>query len=133
MADLRVIARAVIWEDTGVDLMSRVTDAAAALLLQATTTSIEMRVFDQFSTTPTTAIATDLAVVVADTIFDTLQTSDDRWTFDTTGYNFKYRLAASALPESGRLYRVEFAITPTVGDVIKEPVFEVETKSLLTS
>jgi hypothetical protein len=57
---------------------------------------------------------------VATLIFDSLQ-NDDTWDVDDTGYNFKHVLDVAdhpAFPEAGRLYRVEFRLTPASGQVI---------------
>ena len=61
-----------------------------------------------------------VSLTVANVIFDTLQT-DERWTRDDTGYNFRHALDVSthaAFAEAGRDYLVEYRLTPVFGQVI---------------
>jgi hypothetical protein len=63
---------------------------------------------------------TDVPVAVAGLIYDALQT-DALWDVDQTGYNFKHVLdvsAAAAFAVAGRIYRIEFRLTPVAGQVI---------------
>lgn len=55
----------------------------------------------------------------ADVMFDTLQT-DERWTQDSTGYNFLCTIPASAFPGDDP-YFILFTITTTAGAVIQLP------------
>jgi hypothetical protein len=62
----------------------------------------------------------DVALPVAQLIFDTLQT-DSLWTVDAVGYNFRHVLDVSAHPAfavADRRYLVEHRLTPAVGQVI---------------
>ncbi len=54
------------------------------------------------------------AVVIADTVFDVLQT-DANWSYDATGYNFKHSLAGTCFPEAGHIYEVQYTFTPVGG------------------
>ena len=60
------------------------------------------------------------ASVVNDVMFDSLQTSDDRWTVDSTGFNFAWAAPATIVPDGGKTYHVQLTITPASGGVIKE-------------
>jgi hypothetical protein len=63
---------------------------------------------------------TGVELVVADVIFDTLQT-DALWTLDDAGYNFRHVIdisSAVAFAIAGRNYLVEYTLTPTSGQVI---------------
>jgi hypothetical protein len=63
---------------------------------------------------------TAVSLVVADVIFDTLQT-DALWTVDDVGYNFRHVLDVSANPAfatAGRRFLVEFKLIPNTGQVI---------------
>lgn len=54
-------------------------------------------------------------------IFDTLQQGDPRWQADSQGYNFLYQIDAgtsSPFPVAGRLYRVQFTLTPAAAQDI---------------
>ena len=58
-----------------------------------------------------------LAVVVNDSIFDTLQpnSSDGRWEIDTDGHNFRFVVPASVFTIV-TTYRVVFTFTPASGE-----------------
>jgi hypothetical protein len=101
------IIRGTAWEDCDVACLARIT-LNGANLTQAGVSSIARKVFDLSSSTPTTAIDSS-AVTVNTSVFDTLQT-DDRWTIDTTGYNFRDVVAGSILT-SGNRYRIEYVFT----------------------
>jgi hypothetical protein len=60
------------------------------------------------------------ALVPADVLFDTLVT-DDCWTRDELGYNFRHALDVStdhAFATAGRGYLVEYRLSPHAGQVI---------------
>lgn len=110
--------QATVWEDSGATCMARVVGQDAANVTQASLTSIGYKVFDLDGAAPGTATATG-APVVADTIYDTLQTADDRWTVDSTGFNFLDIVAGAAanLPTGDHRYRIEYIFTPASGQV----------------
>ena len=59
-------------------------------------------------------------LTIASVIFDTLQT-DDLWSVDSTGYNFKHVLDVSsnqAFATAGRRFLVEYTLTPASGQKI---------------
>lgn len=118
------------WEDGGCSLMARVVGPTSAAITQAAVSSITCAVFDLDGDSPSSAVATP-SIVVASTVFDTLQT-DGRWSVDSTGYNFRYDAAASIFATGGHRYRFEFRFTPASGQVYWV-VFEVTAESLLTS
>ena len=119
--------RASIWEDSGVFLAARILGNDGAYLTQATTSSITYLVHDITAG----ADITSGSLTVSSVIFDALQT-DDRWTEDTTGYNFGYAAAASSFATPDHTYRVEFKFTPTSGQVFWV-VFELIANALYTS
>ena len=60
-------------------------------------------------------------LTIASVIFDTLQT-DDLWSVDSTGYNFKHVIDVSsnqAFATAGRRFLIEYTLTPASGQVIK--------------
>lgn len=63
---------------------------------------------------------TNVSLSPAEVLFDTLQ-SDNRWTIDSTGYNFAHTIDISshdAFAWAGRDYLVEYRLTPVLGQVI---------------
>ena len=103
---------ATIFEDSGVTLMARVNIEDATAAQQADITSISVVVTDLSD--ESVALAST-SLTVANVVFDTLQT-DARWGADTTGYNFRYTVAASVLTDPVE-YIVEFKWTPATGEV----------------
>lgn len=116
------------FEDSGITLMARVVGHDASNITQAGISAIEYSVIDK---SDNSLIVNGAALAKTTVIFDSLQT-DARWTIDSTGYNFRHALPASALPDGNATYRVEYKITPTSGDVF-HMAFDVETLSLLAS
>lgn len=112
MAASATVNQIVVYEDAGATCMARVYGNAATAITQATISSITCAVYDL---TTGSSVVTP-SVVVATSVFDTLQT-DARWTADATGYNFRYDLPATAFPTGDRRYRIEFVFTPTSGAV----------------
>lgn len=98
------------FEDNSVFVMARILGHAGVNITQASLTSIACKVYDG-----TTEVAAP-AVVVADSVFDALQTSDPRWTKDATGYNFAFTVPASAFPSGDKVYLVKFTFDPVTGD-----------------
>ncbi len=120
------IPQVTIFEDSGVTLMARIQGEDAANVQQADITSIKRNVYDG-----ETEVGTVATLTVADVIFDTLQT-DARWTFDSTGYNFKDPIADTIFPSGDKVYRVEYLFTPATGAKFHY-VREVHTKNLVRS
>lgn len=118
----------VVYKNGSVTMMRRVTGNDAANIVQADISSGVYTAYLLADNAPDTQTAvtnhTAIAIVVADTIFDTLQTTalDAAWTEDTTGYNFRHILDVSAnqaFTIAGRTYRVIFTLTPASGQVIE--------------
>ena len=119
-----------VYEDSGFYLMARFKSPAGTNGVQADISSISLSVFEESSTT---VVLGPTALVVASTVFNTLQTTglDPRWTKDSTGYNFGYATLASQVPGPGR-YRFEFKFTPVTGAVFPI-VFVVPVLEMYTS
>lgn len=96
-----------MWEDAGVTLMARVIGADATAVQIADISSIARNIYNHATGV---ALGTVAAPVVADTIFDTLQT-DARWTADTTGYNFADVIDDDKFVTPG-IYEVEYKLVP---------------------
>ena len=115
------INRARGLEGSPLTLMDRIYGHAGTAITQASLTAISYRTFeyasedDAESDTSGTEVSTSASLVVADTVFDTLQT-DARWTRDSTGYNFRFTLPVARLPNGGKFIRVEVLFDPTSGD-----------------
>ena len=103
-----------IWENGGATFLARV-QSAGLNIVQVDVTSIERKIFDKHGDTPTTAIDTQ-NLVVANTIFDTLQT-DGYWSADNTGYNFRDVILPGKFADGNHDYRVEYKILGAAGRV----------------
>lgn len=123
MPDASDIAAAV-FKDGSATLLARVVGADGSAITQSDLSSAKYTVYllDPNDPDSWTAVTghTDKSLVVADTIYDTLQT-DALWDVDSTGYNLKHILDVSsnqAFDTAGKMYRVVFELTPTSGQVI---------------
>lgn len=110
-----------LFEDAGSTVMDRVRGNNAALITQATITSIALKVLestseaDVFNAIGEEVSGTGGALTVASHVYDTLQT-DANWTKDVTGYNFRYAAPAACFPTGNRWYSLWFLFTPTSGE-----------------
>ena len=117
-----------IFEDTGATLMSRIVGDDGEYIEQGDFGTITYAIYID----GTTAAVDSGTLTVADVVYDALQTSDARWTVDTTGYNFKHTVAATIFDTGDATYRIEFKFAPTG----VEPffvVFKVVTVEIRTS
>lgn len=96
------------WEDAALTVMARV-QKDATNITQAALSNIYCRVYDSSDT-----LQASPSVTISSAVFDTLQT-DSRWTADSTGYNFRFTVPASAFATAGK-YRIEFIFDPASGD-----------------
>jgi hypothetical protein len=115
------------FEGADASIMSRV-NFDGANIVQADVASIAFKLYKKKD--PATLIQSG-ALVVADTIFDTLQT-DGRWTTDSTGYNFRHIIAGADLADPDEIYRAEYVITGTGGEK-KVVVAEITTLAMIGS
>jgi hypothetical protein len=102
-------------------LLARIVDSAGVVVQQAGVSAIEYSVFELDPCRPDelTVVAghDGVSLVVADVIFDSLQTGG-LWTVDEIGYNFRHEIDVSAdeaFPKAGAQYQVRYEITPTSG------------------
>jgi hypothetical protein len=112
------------FKNGSVTLLARVVGKDGAQILQADIASAKYSVYllDDQDADSRTAITghSDVALIVADVIFDTLQ-NDALWSVDAIGYNFRHVLDVSAnqaFTIAGRRFLVEFELTPSSGQVI---------------
>lgn len=122
------VIKGMAYQQSGTILMARLISNAGIYASQAAISSIACEVYD--TANPNTVVLSP-TVVVASTIYDTLQTNL-LWTKDALGYNFKYELPSAGLPRGGKTYRVEFRVTP-VGGQQYHIVFEIQTERLLSA
>ena len=104
----------VVWHGTTPTVMARLhgkIDDEKAYITQASVEEINCTVVQGVSGGETH----DGAVVVADSVFDTLQT-DDFWDEDATGYNFRHTIPATAIPTAGVTYEARYTLTMTDED-----------------
>lgn len=114
-----------IWEDTGLTVLARILGNDAVAITIPTISSITCEVME-ILTEEQVAVVT--IGTISAVVFNTLQT-DDRWTEDTVGYNFRHTVPASAFPEPNKQYRVGYEFTPATGEPFGMAV-DVTTKRL---
>lgn len=108
------IASGTVSAGCGAVALGLVQGHNGAAVLQAEISSIALAVWD--ITTGARVAVTTATPVVAATVFDTLQTNNG-WTQDDTGYNFRHAIDSAAFPTEGRVYEVVYTFTPTSGAV----------------
>jgi len=113
-----------VYKNGTATLMARIVEDDATRIVQADVSTIVYSVYLLDSSDPDTQTVQTghdgVSLTVANVIFDTLQT-DDRWTEDSTGYNFRHTVDVSsnaAFGTAGRTYRVEYTLTPDSGQDI---------------
>lgn len=124
---------ATYWSDTGLVIMARLRILETGDLVEiADLETITIQVFDtDVASDHADYVALNTTLTIADVIFDTLQT-DSRWTPDTTGFNFRYVLPATARPD-GHKYRVQLLYNPPSPGQPFALAIHIPTKALLTA
>lgn len=111
---------------SGCTCIGRVYGNDGNLVTQATFSGITYTVTRLDSLTPTSGETftggTDTqtgtgTLTVSSVVFNSLQTTDPRWTKDTTGYNFLATIPASCFQVGGVKHRIDIYFTPTSGEV----------------
>lgn len=95
---------------------------------------VSIRVYDENSADPNTAIYAPSNLATTAVLFAALQT-DGYWTIDATGYNFRHTLAYDAFDaHGGHTYRVEYIFNPHSGNSFgpKILVFRVAVEGTVT-
>lgn len=83
-----------------------------ANVTQSDVSSIQYAVINDGTKEVITSLA---SLTVSSVVFDTLQT-DDRWTEDNTGYNFRHDVDQSVLTNPDISYRFEYKVTLSSGN-----------------
>jgi len=111
-----------VFKNGTATLMGRIRGNDAENIVRADVASIAYSIYKLDENDPDSRTAvedhTAVAVTVNDVIFDALQTDDDRWTVDSTGYNFRHTIpisAATAFAVAGVHYLVEYTFTMATG------------------
>lgn len=124
------------FEDSNAYILARVRNLANSLITQASLSEISLKVYDSADTGDTPTEIASRSIVIADTVFDTLQT-DSGWdtAVDTTGFNFKVEVLPADVPGGNKVYQFEFKLTSSVatGSKISHVVVKVPTESLFRS
>lgn len=115
---------AVVFRNATATFMARVENSVGEAIVQASLAAVRYSVFqlDRDDPNEMTVVAghDDAALVVGEVVFDTLQT-DESWTVDATGYNFRHELDVStneAFGVAGEVYQVRYELTPVAGQKI---------------
>jgi hypothetical protein len=123
MADA-IDTQGTVHKDGTKTLMKRAVGADGSPITQATISTVVYSIYllDDQDPDSRTAVTGHVAVslTVSDVIFDTLQ-DDDLWDKDDTGYNFRHTpdlTLGNIFAVAGRLYLIEYTLTPTSGQVI---------------
>ena len=110
-----------VFKNGTATLLARIVGSDGAAIQQADLTAIEYTVYllDDQDPDSWTAVTshTGVAVAIAGSVFDALQT-DDLWDVDDTGYNFRYTLSLATVTPyaiAGRNYLVVFTFDPVAG------------------
>jgi hypothetical protein len=117
----------VIWEDSGYTVLARILGHDGAAVQTADITSIAWSIAERSD--PDTVVASG-TLVVSDTIYNTLQTSDSRWTEDATGFNFADAQASTTVPDGNKTYHLRYTFTPASGSTYIFPIV-LHTRNLL--
>jgi hypothetical protein len=117
--------KAVVWEQTGPTLLARLKDNFGIYVIQDAITSITYSIRDILI--PGTLVSGGSLTVVT-VVFDTLELAPI-WTVDAVGYNFKWPLAKTLIPNSEK-YRVEIKFIPITGEQFFL-VYELDCKEVL--
>jgi hypothetical protein len=123
MANAKDIQGTVFRNGTAV-LLARLVDGHADAVNQASLSSGSYTIFALEQDHPQVLTVVegheDVALDIEAVIFDSLQT-DNGWTVDDVGYNFRHELDVSAdeaFSEAGRVYQVRYELTPVTGQKI---------------
>lgn len=97
--------------------MGRIYGNAGTVITQASLGSITYKVNVLDEDDVETEVATG-TITISSAVYDTLQTSDPRWTKDTTGWNFIFVVPAATFTSAnaGLRHRVDVRFVPASGE-----------------
>lgn len=119
-----------VWERSAWSVVGRLYNQDGDLITQSMVSSLTYRVYQMQGNSPRELTASAQTIVVADAIFDTLQTNSIVWPEDAIGYNFKWDVPFATIKRAGK-FRIEITITPAAGDPYPI-VVELNAESLLS-
>lgn len=109
--------------------MARVIGPDATTVTSTMISGVTYSVYD--TAEPSTALVSESTLTLGNVLYDTLQT-DARWSRDSAGYNFRYDVQSTELPQGKKKYRFEFRFAPVSGQPF-HTVWEVTTVDLYRS
>lgn len=115
----------IVQSGSAFSVMARV-HANGANVQIADINTITLSIYDK---TLEEIIGSPISLIVADTIFDTLQT-DARWDVDETGYNFRHNISASLLSDEDIKYILSYVFLTADGTTFKMCPIEVNLKGI---
>ena len=124
MTDSLPVHDGFVFEDGTAVMMARVVGMDNAAIQQADVSAAECKayrtniqpVFGEDSDNDPVETYDSGALTVSSIVYDTLQTSDARWTKDSTGYNLLLVIPATAFPLGDEHYTIECKLTLTDAD-----------------
>ena len=101
-SDVKPFEVEVCFEKTGgIALMGRGRALDGDYFVQADISAINLKIYDMADPSAPINGASGQDLTVSAVVFNSLQTSDPRWTKDSTGYNFLYVTTVGQLPAGG--------------------------------
>jgi hypothetical protein len=124
--------KGIVWQNGSAVFLARAIGWDGVALHRSDVASISYTVFEKIADvwTPVTG-HTAVSLTVNDVLSDTLETTDDRWTRDSIGYNFEHLLDTTvnqAFATAEAKYLVVYSVTPT-GDPRVKIVFELDCRA----
>jgi hypothetical protein len=129
--DASEIVADAIWEGTSPTFMARWQGSTGGSLQQSQVTAIGYEAWDLDQSSTANPVASSTNLGAANVVFNTLQT-DNRWTKDATGYNFRHTMGSSVFAIGGHTYRVEYKLTESsTGAPVSKVAFRLFAKNSL--
>lgn len=113
------IPSVVVVEDSVIVVMARAIAVDGDPVQQADLTALAWTSFD---VSGNSVVLADQSLTISSVIYDTLQTTDSLWDADSTGYNFKTTIPATAFPTGKNDYSLRIKFTDTGSNVWNAPI-----------